>query len=706
MDRQHSIDYVAAAGIRVLWNSPRNLMPRNTVSGMSLVEILVAVALLAVISTSVLQFLTVTETTLFDERKKQTTHQRNAAIGEFIHADFQLNTLSDNASSMDYSNAAMPSDLQAGGAIKLVPVFGNTDRFDRLAPKCALLADADIGNRTFTFRQDCHTQNGATIVAIMNDLIAKGVRVILSLDTSGARCVVSRPIVVPTNSFIATATVDDVNCLYQSSGSSQPVSQGAHILFPRFVAYSHSNPADFHLSFIEAAGQPAGGALLQMPEIRAVFASPQSNAITFVDADADMSDAMVHLNLETIRPGGLLWIPNVVGANTQVVNFGQRVGISGPIAEVRQTLALMMYRAPNDWFGEDLLRASLRHGVIRKEGQTRLQLLPNCGGQTCGTAILFEIGTFDNQTGFRTNSYITSVTQCGTETPKQRYGYCGYNNNSNTFTRYDRPDGGYTDYVIAPGDTTRVCTLARHMDAQLPAGTADNTTPGYPNPFVTYSPRARGQKMDAITVYLYEQDLLNGLNTRDSFSLFFNFDTFDQTGGKVYFELNNIEQGRNLDNASDPYVMLDDPSEYSPRIIGSNGARPGTLTAKPEWKRPNDGVVVPLRLPPTGVNPATNRFELRNYAQDPDGDNNSNPTLRLFSSEGIDRWSVRATNMQGDAVIYRDVFLNQMSPLPNTAIQLNISNSMPCSSALIPLNQQPINNGNGGGGGGGMGGGN
>lgn len=152
MDRQHSIDYVAAAGIRALWNSPRNLMPRNTVSGMALVEILVAVALLAVISTGVLQFLTVTETTLFDERKKQTTHQRNAAIGEFIHADFQLNTLSDNASSMDYSNAAMPSDLQAGGAIKLVPVFGNTDRFDRLAPKCALLADADIGNGMLDLR--------------------------------------------------------------------------------------------------------------------------------------------------------------------------------------------------------------------------------------------------------------------------------------------------------------------------------------------------------------------------------------------------------------------------------------------------------------------------------------------------------------------------------------------------------------------------
>ena len=53
---------------------------------------------------------------------------------------------------MNYSNAAMPSDLQAGGAIKLVPVFGNTDRFDRLAPKCALLADADIGNGMLDLR--------------------------------------------------------------------------------------------------------------------------------------------------------------------------------------------------------------------------------------------------------------------------------------------------------------------------------------------------------------------------------------------------------------------------------------------------------------------------------------------------------------------------------------------------------------------------
>ena len=671
---------------------------------MSLVEILVAVALLAVVSTGVLQFLTETETTFFDERKRQTAHQRNAAIGEFIHAEFQLNTLSDNVSSMDYSNAAMPSDLQTGGAIKLVPVFGNTDRFDRLAPKCALLADADIGSRSFTFRHDCHLQNGATIVAIMNDLIAKGVRVILSLDTSGARCVISKPIAVPTNSFIATATVDDVNCLYQSSGSSQPVSQGAHILFPRFVAYSHGNPADFHLSFIEAAGQPAGGALLLMPDNRTVFASPQSNPITFVDADADALDAMVHLNLETIRPGSQLWIPQIIGANTQVVNFGRRVGISGPIAEVRQTLALMMYRAPNDWFGEDLLRATMRHGAIKKEGQTKLQVLPNCGGQTCGTATLFEIGTFDNQTGFTPNSTITSVSQCGTETPKQRYGYCGYNNNTHTFTRYDRADGTPTEYVVPPGNTTRVCTLARDMDALVPHGTTDTTAPGYPNPFVTYSPRARGQKIDAITVYLYEQDLVNGLNLRDSFSLFFNFDTFDTNGGRVHFELNNIEQGRNLDNVSDPYVMLDDPSEYFPKIIGSNGARPGTLTATPEWKRPNDGVVVPLRLPVTGVNPATNRFELSSYNQDPDGDNNSNPILNLLSWEGINRWSVRATNADGDAVIYRDVLINQFSPFPNTAIQLNISSSKPCNSTTVLQNQQQGNNG-GGNGGAGMGGG-
>ena len=114
MDRQHSIDYISAAGIRAMWNSPRNQMPRTTVPGMSLAEILVAVALLAVISTGVLQFLTVTDTALFtifgedhlpseagNEWRKAVTPRQ---LGQpFRHTNFAFGTPSSNC----FNNSAL-----------------------------------------------------------------------------------------------------------------------------------------------------------------------------------------------------------------------------------------------------------------------------------------------------------------------------------------------------------------------------------------------------------------------------------------------------------------------------------------------------------------------------------------------------------------------------------------------------------------------
>ena len=157
--------------------------------------------------------------------------------------------------------------------------------------------------------------------------------------------------------------------------------------------------------------------------------------------------------------------------------------------------------------------------------------------------------------------------------------------------------------------------------------------------------------------------------------MFFQFDTFDATGGTVNFQLNNIEQGRNLRSRSDPFTVIDDRDDFNPGTIGSDG----TLTTNANWKRPNDGVVIPLRLSSAALNPVTGLFELKHYNHDPDRDGVVDPNLRMQSWTGLNGWNIRATADDGRSVIYKKIKFNDSSAGRKADIQLKISGSQPCS---------------------------
>ena len=80
--------------------------------------------------------------------------------------------------------------------------------------------------------------------------------------------------------------------------------------------------------------------------------------------------------------------------------------------------------------------------------------------------------------------------------------------------------------------------------------------------------------------------------TLNRYSLIFQFDTFDTTGGQVSFQLDNIEANRNLRDINDPFTFLDDPRDFQTSTIGQDGR----LITNASWQFSNDGVIVPLRL--------------------------------------------------------------------------------------------------------------
>jgi len=107
------------------------------------------------------------------------------------------------------------------------------------------------------------------------------------------------------------------------------------------------------------------------------------------------------------------------------------------------------------------------------------------------------------------------------------------------------------------------------------------------------------------------------------------------------------------------------------------------MTANVEWKRPSDGVILPLRLPDTGLNPETGEYDLKYYAQDPDNDGAVNPRLLLRNWQGLHSWNVRAVSQDNTRVEYRALPFAEGTSEPKTAIQLVVNESQRCSK--VPL---------------------
>lgn len=188
--------------------------------------------------------------------------------------------------------------------------------------------------------------------------------------------------------------------------------------------------------------------------------------------------------------------------------------------------------------------------------------------------------------------------------------------------------------------------------------------------------------------------------TENRFSLFFQFDTFDATWGTVSFRLNNIERDRVLSDRTDPFTFLDDTAEFFPKVHPNTGqllsmaeltaaglsfnlptkiGGDGTLTSSVEWKRPSDGVIVPLRLTPAAYNATTGIYELKHYNHDPDRDGVVDPNLQMLNWTGLNGWNIRATATDGLSVKYRKINFIDGSAGRKADIQLKVSESQPCS---------------------------
>ena len=377
-------------------------------------------------------------------------------------------------------------------------------------------------------------------------------------------------------------------------------------------------------------------------------------------------------------PDSRLWVTTTTGITVTGDNSSSMT-LQGSVANLRLAIASLQYLGPDGYFGSDGLTTVSNVQGVSFTKQSSITVQPNCGGLDNGTATRFDIGYYDNSTSpptFVTNEYRTSVSEWDAAQPAYYYGFCKNNK------RFD-----YNSETLI---TTGSC----------PAGYRDSST------------RLQGDHTDndTISVFLYEEsDRAN----QDRFSLFFIFDEGDndcdddntnypgsgtnaqqlqwarangkgatsdvanayghsKTGSSrrchAKFRLSNVEPGRNLDNDSDTFTVVDDPTEYT-GIIGADG----TLTANARWNDAHDGVVLPLRLPSDTVVSADNYTELNTYAY---GD----PILELLYRDSINSWRLRTLNDAKTMVEYRNIPIDDDSGNQVPAIKLNIAQSQRCPS--------------------------
>ena len=367
-------------------------------SGMSLVELLVAVALLGMVSVAALQFMRTSQSSMFGEQVELSKQKQSEAISAHIYKKFASGTLVEPGSSIVYQDPDMPQDLRDGPGMTLVSLFGNSSSFDGVAPRCVLASDANVTSGTFQVRHDCMMRGGESIIQQMNSLISKGVVLTTGLEEGVGRCSISKQIPIDSATGIATISVDDPGCLVHGLDAARGVPAGNQILLPRFVAYDTASPGRFHTTMIEPPDVATAGIGLEMPDSYPVVGHGGLNVVSFVDALANDPQANVFLELKTDVAMSRLSLPNAPPTVRIAGGGSRKLSLEGPLTDLRQALQRLEYRSPSGYLGIDRLTGMMRSGSLIQTDNTTLNVAVNCGGQTFGTGTRFDLGEFDPNT--------------------------------------------------------------------------------------------------------------------------------------------------------------------------------------------------------------------------------------------------------------------------------------------------------------------
>jgi len=638
-------------------------------SGFSLLETLIAVSLLAFVASIAVHMMITTQ----DSASQSQIHARNTlkrdSLAGYVGYHFRADTLTADEGISDISLSGLPDDLDQD-MLQILSVMGSHPRYQNGSARCRLAQDATASPASISFAADCVlSDTNTTLASLIETGWDNDVPVIFGLAGGTAPCESASAPSATGIGEIAGLSVTDAACLVSADNIIAPA--GTEIIFPRYMLFDRDQPAFYHRALMENIALPTTGASLIMP---AAITAQSGVRISVPDSDlSSLSETLsISLTLTTEQMLASLSFDNGFGAQIEDNNSAS-VTLTGTIGQIADALDTLHYLSPDAYFGDDLITASARVGVQQIEARTVIDITPNCGDQTAGTAIRFDLGHTEDGV-FELVDYVTSVSLLANLPPQRYYGYCNqYHRSDKPRHLYDQDNG-----LRRLPDPPFSCS-----GTQDPAAFLDRS-------FVHASTAIEFDAEDTLTVFIYEE---TERYTQDRFSLFFIFGDAgndcnsdpDEAGsnlGKCEADvrLSNLEAGRNLEDITDIFTFADDPGEYAGDDGTATISQTGIITMTPVWNGAHDGLVIPLRIPAQADFGADNLPRLSSYQQDPDNDGNVDPTLELVFADTMHNWRIRAVSEDGSAVIMRELGFGTGTDTERSVISLKISHARACES--------------------------
>lgn len=263
---------------------PGGVVARTTLEAASLVEILMAVSLMAITAIGVFQIMAFTETQLIQSRNDLGIRKGEEQALSYVYDDFLESRLADSLTPALFDN-----DSVVAQDLRIATVLGTQSRYQTglSTAKCTTTALTNETVGTVSFDSDCvETPDGGgttrTIAQNINDVIATGATIVFGVENAGGRCTASTAIdpALAGAGNVAVLTVDDPECL--NSPLPSDVAAGSEIIFPRFVVYSAVNAAEYHASLIESAAADVPGFALTGPASIEVRSALNTNIDGFI----------------------------------------------------------------------------------------------------------------------------------------------------------------------------------------------------------------------------------------------------------------------------------------------------------------------------------------------------------------------------------------------------------------------------------------
>lgn len=665
--------------------------------GLSTIELLVAMTVLSTAAIGVFGLLSNTENSLLSSRNSLTDQQSEEALGAYLYEEFISydetvpgSGLTDFKEVVVYTRPDFPkSELRYRSMMGYQKRYGES----AISAKCRLAAPTDEINGSVSFAADCVTipegqADNQTIAQVMNELLLQNVPITFGVENVGALCTVTQAMDNATIGHGQTALlrVDDPECL-NSPTFGQPA-QGSELIFPRFVVYSGRDINRFNTSYIDKPTGKTVGIDLDGPDSMTAPSGVSTAETGFTLQSLSDTDQGV-VTFTSPLAGARLSIQNAHDANVADNNTAA-ITITGTFAELKKAIRTFFYRSPDSYFGSDTVSVVVRSGSQRSAKTMAVDISPNCGNQTQGTATRFDLGYIDNSTGTpffdeASATYLTTVSVYDDSSPTHFYGYCRPNEH-----RYDYDTQSFvTGNMCNPTSTHGGVEYQKYSSRKMETGgvawnvnsainvflyeEADSLTQdrfalflvldGYPGicdngtaPTTLTASRASGNAM--------KNSDFKALNLPDDIWPNSDIKNNDDRRCRLAFRLSNIEPGRDLDDTSDLHTFTDDPDEYT-GVIGADKS----LTARASWQVPIDGVVVPLRVEDTSTLPV----ELRRYSH-------GNPIFELLFWDTLNSWNIRSLDLGTGQIVFQTFPFAPGNANQTQAIRLNINQSRRCGT--------------------------